>query len=144
MGVVPIVIFLTQLVKSRIGDFKYGSDVLALLLSFLLCTGWEFYHMTPEAYMVWAELNGLELFKWGVIMVGKGFGTWFSASKIYDFGHGNKKRANAVSTQLELHTVEKTQLQEEIVKLKNGHGGTDEQADEGSEVSAKLRSILEG
>lgn len=144
MGVVPIVIFLTQMIKRRVGDFKYGSDVLALLLSFGLCVGWEFYYMTAEAFGVWSALNGLELFKWGVGMVGKGLGTWFSASKIYDFSHGNKKRDKAVSTQLEIHMTEKVELQEQIVKLKNGHGDTDEQTEENPVVSDKLREILGG
>ncbi len=144
MGVVPIVIFLTQMVKRRIGDFKYGSDILALLLSFVLCVGWEFYYMTSETYLAWASLNGLELFKWGVSMVGKGLGTWFSASKIYDFSHGNKKRNKAVSAQLEIHMTEKVHLQEEIVKLKNGHGEIDEQTKENPVISDKLREILEG
>ena len=144
MGVVPIVIFLTQMIKKRIGDFKYGSDVLALLLSFVLCVGWEFYYMTPEAFEAWNLLNGLELFKWGVGMVAAGLGTWFSASKIYDFSHGNKKRDKAVSTRLEIHMTEKVKLQEEIVKLKNGNGDKDEQVSEDPVVSDKLREILEG
>ena len=87
VGVIPIVIFLTQLIKSKIGDFKYGSDVLALLLSFVLCVGWDFYYMSPETYLEWSGLNGLGIFKWiisDVVLVG--FGTWLSASKLYDLG----------------------------------------------------------
>ncbi len=144
MGVVPIVIAVTQIVKRRIGDFKYGSDVLALLLSFSLCVGWEFYYMTPETYYTWTALSGLELFKWGVGMIGKGLGTWFSASKLYDFSHGNRKRDQEVSTQLEGHITEKTKLQDEITKLKNGHGDSDEHTEEDLVVSDKLRAILEG
>ncbi len=144
MGVVPIVIFLTQVIKKRIGDFKYGTDVLALILSLVLCVGWEFYYMTHEAYTAWAALSGLDLFKWIVSLLGKSLGTWFSASKLYDFSHGNKKRDKRVSAQLETHVSEKVQLQEEIVKLKNGHGDKDEQAEESPEVSDKLRAILEG
>lgn len=117
MGVVPIVIALTQIIKRRIGDFKYGSDVLALLLSFGLCVGWEFYYMTPETYYTWAALSGLELFKWGVGMVGKGLGTWFSASKLYDFSHGNKKRDNEVFSRPLLTTFKSPQLLQLIGRL---------------------------
>ena len=143
-GAVPVIIFLTQLIKKQIGDFKYGTDVLALLLSFVLCTGWEFYYMTAEAYTTWAALTGLELFKWGIDQVVVGFATWLAASKIYDLTHGNKKRNKKMSTQLEIHMTEKVELQEEIVKLKNGHGDIDEQTEEDPEVSDKLRNILEG
>ncbi len=144
MGVVPIVIFLTQVIKKRIGDFKYGTDVLALILSLVLCVGWEFYYMSPEAHAAWTELSGLGFFKWSVSLLGKSLGTWFSASKLYDFSHGNKKRDKRVSAQLEVQMSEKVQLQEEIVKLKNGNGEKGEQTEESPEVSAKLRAILEG
>ena len=141
---VPIVIFLTQMIKKRIGDFKYGTDVLALILSFVLCLGWTFYYMTPETYTTWAALNGLGLFKWGIDQALVGFATWLAASKIYDLGHGNKKRSKKVSAQLELQLTEKVALQKEIVKLKNGNGDKDGQTEENPEVSDKLRAILEG
>lgn len=144
-GAVPIIIFLTQLIKKKIGNFKYGTDALALFLSFGLCTGWEFYYMTEETYKAWQALNGLGLFHWGVDQVIVGFATWLAASKIYDLAHGNKKRGKKVSTQLEIHMTEKVKLQEEIVKLKNGHNGdTDGPNEEDPEVSDKLRDILEG
>ena len=138
VGVIPIVIFLTQMIKQKIGDFKYGTDVLALILSFVLCVGWEFYYMSPMAYMEWQALNGLAFFKWivsSILLVG--FGTWLSASKIYDLGHGDKKRERST-------VKEKTKLQEEIIKLKNGNGGQDDQVEEDPLVSDKLRAILEG
>jgi len=144
VAAVPIIIFLTQLIKKRIGDFKYGSDLLALVLSFFLCIGWTFYDMTPAAYVEWAAYNGLELFKWGIDQVLISFATWLAASKIYDLGHGNKKRTKKAASQFEAQVVEKIKLEEEIVKLKNGHGDTDEQIEKDSVVSAKLREILEG
>jgi len=144
MGVVPIVIFLTQVIKKRIGDFRYGTDVLALILSVVLCVGWEFYYMTPEAHAAWLSLSMLGLFKWTVSLLIKSLGTWFSASKIYDFSHGNKKRELKVSTQLERQQTEKVALQEEIEKLKNSNGDKDGQTEEDPEVSDKLRAILEG
>ena len=136
---VPVIIFLTQLVKKRIGDFKYGSDALALFLSFILCTGWFFYEMTPAEYAVWAAYSGLDLFKWGIDQTLVGFATWLAASKIYDLSHGTKKKAQKVE-------AEKQELKNEIVKLKNGdgHGEDDEETVENSEIADKLRDILEG
>ena len=100
--------------------------------------------MTPEAYETWSALNGLELFKWGIDQLLTGFATWLAASKVYDLAHGNKKRDGKVSVQLERHLTENVELQEEIVKLKNGHGETDEQTEEDPVVSDKLREILGG
>ena len=136
-GVVPIIILLTQLIKRKIGDFRYGSDVLALLLSFILCIGWEFYYMAPEAYVLWSSLNGLELFKWvisDVIVVG--FATWLAASKIYDLGHGNKKRAKRAVEEKEI-------LEKEIVVLQNGNGDNNGNTVEETDLSSRLREILE-
>ena len=137
MGVVPLVIGLTQVIKRRIGDFRYGSDVLALLLSFALCIGWEFYYMAPEAYVVWSSLTGLGFFKWFVSMLGAGIGTWFAASKLYDFGHGNRKREAK-------HASEKEQLVQEVEQLKNGNGKTEEPPEEDVVLTNRLREILEG
>ncbi len=137
LGVVPIVILLTQMAKQRLGDFKYGSDALALALSFVLCLGWEFYYMTALQFAEWSALSGLGIFKWGVVQVGTGFGTWLAASKIYDLGHGDKKKEKAVLT-------EKVKLEQEIVKLKNGNGEKDGTHKEDPRVPDQLRAILEG
>ena len=83
-GAVPIIIFLTQLIKKKIGDFRYGSDLLALLLSFGLCTGWEFYYMTEESFKVWSAFNGLQYFHWGIDQVITGFATWLAAFSLGD------------------------------------------------------------
>jgi len=138
MGVVPIVIFITQAIKKRIGDFKYGSDLMAAILSLVLCVGWEFYYMTPEAYTAWAALNGLEIFQWAVAMVGTGFATWLAASKIYDLGHGDKKRKARV-------LLEKKELEETIVVLKNGNGNGEkhEEPVEEDDLASRLRKVLE-
>jgi hypothetical protein len=143
-GVIPIVIFLTQIIKKKVGSFRYGSDIIALFLSFILCTGWTFYNMSPADFQLWSEGTSLFKFKHGIDQLIIGFATWFSASKIYDLGHGNKKRGQAVSTQLEIHMSDKIKLQEEIVKLKNGGGDTDGQTQEDPIISNKLREILEG
>jgi hypothetical protein len=136
---VPVIIFLTQLIKKRVGDFKYGSDILALFLSLILCTGWFFYEMTPAEYAEWSVLTGLDFFKWGVDQTLVGFATWLAASKIYDLGHGTKKKSRKVE-------AEKKELKDEIVKLKNGngHGEEDEETVENPEIADKLRDILEG
>lgn len=139
VGVVPIVIFLTQLIKKKIGSLKYGSDVLALFLSFGLCIGWEFYYMTPEVYTQWAAMNGLEFFKWVISdILFVGFGTWLAASKVYDLAHGNKKR------QIVVDKV-KVELEEKIIVLQNGNGngGTREEPVEKTDLSALLRKALE-
>ncbi len=138
MGVVPIVIFVTQAIKKTIGDFKYGSDAMAAILSFVLCIGWEFYYMTSEAYIMWSELSGHGFFKWLVVMGGTGFATWLAASKIYDFGHGNKKRQTKV-------LQEKKILEEKIVVLQNGNGKGEEHEEivEEDDFYVKLREILE-
>jgi len=134
-GVVPIIILLTQLIKRKIGDFRYGSDVLALLMSFILCVGWEFYYMTPEAYVLWSSLNALELFKWAISdVIVVGFATWLAASKIYDLGHGNKKRAKRAVEEKEI-------LEKEIVVLQNGDNN--EKTVEETDLSSRLREILE-
>ncbi len=137
MGVVPIVIFITQAIKKRIGDFKYGSGMLAAILSFVLCIGWEFYYMTPEAYTVWTSLTGLGFFQWGVLMAGQGFMTWMAASKVYDLGHGNKKRDKKV-------TQEKQVLEEKIVVLQNGNGDGEKHEEplEEIDLASRLREAL--
>jgi hypothetical protein len=133
------------MVKSRVGDFKYGSDLLALAIAFVLCFGWTFYNMSQEGFFLWQQMNSLETFRWGIDQLIVGFATWLAASKIYDLGHGNKKRTQQVVA-----------LEDEIVKLRNGHSNEEEEADdegsgeadgqakEDSTVSDKLRDILEG
>jgi hypothetical protein len=117
-------------------SFKYKSDVLALILSFVLCFGWTFYYMTPEAFSSLGVGSILVKFRWVVDQLVAGFATWLAASKIYDLGHGNKKREKVVST-------ERNQLQEEIVKLKNGNGDVNEPVKEDTEVTDELLKILE-
>lgn len=136
VGVVPIIIFLTQLIKKKIGDFRYGSDVLALLLSFVLCIGWEFYYMSPVDYLSWSTLSGLGFFKWGVLISGTSLATWLASSKIYDLGHGNKKREGKV-------IEEKKVLEEKIITLQNGNGERHEESVGENEISSQLRKILE-
>ena len=135
---VPIIIFLTQMIKKRIGDFKYGTDVLSLIISFVLCIGWTFYYMTPETYGEWAALNGLELFKWGIDQLIAGFATWLAASKIYDLSHGNKKRQRRVEQV-------KVELEEKIIILQNGTGNGEkhEETVEETDLSSRLREVLE-
>ncbi len=133
---VPIIIFLTQLLKKNF-KFNRGSDFMALLLAVVVCSGWEIYNITPETLQ---ELSAgfIVKFRFGVDIIVTSFATWLAASKIYDLGHGHKKTHIRVE-------AEKKELRDEIVKLKNGHdhGETDEETMEAAEDSDKLRSILE-
>ncbi len=133
---VPIIIFLTQLLKKNL-RFKRGSDALALLLALVVCSGWEVYNITPE---ILQELSAgfIVKFRFGVDLIITSFATWLAASKVYDLGHGQKKKAKKIA-------AEKQELRNEIVKLKNGnrHGEVDEETMENSEVDNKLRDILE-
>ena len=78
-------------------------------------------------------------FRFGVDLIVTSFATWLAASKIYDLGHGQKKQAKRMA-------VEKKELRDEIVKLKNGNGQgePDEEVVDNSEIADKLRAILEG
>lgn len=143
-GVVPVVIFLTQLLKKRIVEFKYRTDVVALLLSFIICIGWAFYNMPPSKFYALLNADFHFQFKYAIDQLIVGFATWLAASKIYDLGHGDKKRNKEVSEKIEKHITEKGQLVTEIIKLKNGHGDTDARNEEDPIVSDKLRKILEG
>ena len=133
---VPIIIFLTQFLKKNF-KFKRGSDFMALLLAVVVCSGWELYNITPETLQ---ELSAgfIVKFRFGVDLVVTSFATWLAASKVYDLGHGQKKKHVKVE-------AEKKQLRDEIVKLKNGNGNgeADEETVETTEDSDKLRSILE-
>ncbi len=132
---VPIIIFLTQLLKKNI-RFQHGSDLMALLLSLVVCSGWEIYNLTPEAIQ---ELSAgfIVKFRFGVDLLVISFGTWLAASKIYDLGHGSKKRSKKVET-------EKQALRTEIEQLKkNGNGDSNEETVETPDISDKLRAILE-
>ena len=137
-GAVPIVIFLTQLIKTKVGDIKYGSDVLALGMSMVLCVGWTFYYMEPVDFDLWVATNFLEKFKWGINQLVVGFATWLAASKIYDLGHGDKKRKSKI-------TEEKKALEEKIVVLQNGNGNGEkhEEPVEETDLSSRLREVLE-
>jgi hypothetical protein len=99
--------------------------------------GWTFYYMSPTDFDIWAAADFLTKFKWGIDQLIVGVATWFAASKIYDLGHGQKKRDKK-------HLVEKAKLADEIVKLKNGNGDMNGQTEEDPVVADKLRKILEG
>jgi hypothetical protein len=131
---VPIIIFLTQVLKKNF-SFPYKSDFLALVLALVVCTGWEIYNITPETLQ---ELSTgfLAGFRFVVDTLITSFATWLAASKVYDLGHGNKKKAIKVAE-------EKRVLEEEIKKWKNENGASDTKVSEKPEVSDKLREILE-
>jgi hypothetical protein len=134
---VPIIIFLTQVLKKNF-NFSYKSDFVALILALVVCVGWEIYNITPEIIQ---ELSTglIAQFRFGIDLVVTSFATWLAASKVYDLGHGNRKKAKRVA-------AEKQTLEEEIEKLKNGNGNGDIDGEtaESPENTDKLRDILEG
>ncbi len=131
---VPIIIFLTQLLKKNF-KFNRGSDFMALLLAIVVCSAWELYNITPEALQE-ISVGFIAKFRFGIDLIITSFATWLAASKVYDLGHGTKKKAKRVAE-------EKQELRNEIVKLKNGNGDADEEIVENAEVVDKLRNILE-
>ena len=133
---VPIIILLTQLLKKNL-NFKRGSDALALLLAVVVCSGWEIYNITPEEIQE-LSVGFIVKFRFGVDLIITSFATWLAASKVYDLGHGQKKQAKQVE-------AEKKELNDEIIKLKNGNGQgeADEEIMENPEIANKLREILE-
>ena len=134
---VPIIIFLTQVLKKNF-NFSYKSDFLALILALIVCSCWEIYNITPETIQE-LSVGLVAKFRFGVDLVITSFATWLAASKLYDLGHGNKKKAKKVA-------AEKHILEEEIEKLRNGNGNgdVDEETTESPENTDKLRDILEG
>lgn len=134
---VPVIIFLTQLLKNKFNFFR-GSDVLALLLSLVVCASWKIYNITPEI-MHNLSIGFIEQFRFGIDMLITSFATWLAASKIYDLGHGEKKNTRVV-------TLQRKQLESKIEQLKKGNlqENKNEENMEYSEISDKLRNILEG
>jgi len=154
-GVVPVVIFFTQLCKKKFGALKHGSDFLALGLSMTLCLGWAFYYMTPESLSALVTSDALSQFRWWIDQLIVGFATWLAASKIYDLGHGDKKKEKKFLIEKEelveegiqrvgVEKLRRKNLEEEIVKLKNGHGDMNGKTEEDPIIADKLRNILEG
>jgi len=135
---VPFVVAITQVLKKNLQwDFEHGSNLLALVVALVFCTGWEIYNLDAAALDVIAMGGFLGKFRYGVDLVITSFGTWLSASKIYDLSYGHKRRHSAIEQ-------EKDELRGEISKLKESQGDVDEDVDDDPEVSAKLRKILEG
>jgi hypothetical protein len=134
---VPAIIAITQWIKSHF-DFKHKSDVVAFVVSIIVCLGWSFYH-TPNKE-IYAFFSG------GMVVISKGiirelivaFATWMSASKSYDLFVGNKKR----EAKMGQHAQEKVELQEAIQKLREGNG-QEKKVSGDSTLTLKLREILE-
>lgn len=132
---VPIIIFLTQLLKKNLRH-KYASDLVALGLSLIVCAGWELYTIEPTIIQ---ELSGsfLAKFRFSIDLIITSFATWLAASKVYDLGHGKKKHEKQSAE-------EKKVLEEKIIILQNGNGHGEADDKEDPKVSEKLLDILEG
>lgn len=139
---VPVIIAITQLLKKNFAtQFKRRADVISLLVSLGVCTGWWFYN-TPEVEIV-IRLGGgaISIIKATIDMVIISFATWLSASKSYDLFFGEKKRAK----ELDVHLVEKEKLRVELEAVRNGHEPTEnEPIEEPVDLTKKLHAILEG
>lgn len=134
---VPFVVAITQVLKKNLQwNFEHGSNLLALVVALVFCTGWEIYNLDAAALDLISAGGFLGHFRYGVDLIITSFGTWLSASKIYDLSYGHKKR-NSVIEQ------EKEELRTEISKLKEVQGDVDEDVEEDPEVYNKLREILE-
>jgi hypothetical protein len=137
---VPIVVAITQFLKKSF-DFKRKADVISLLVSLVVCFGWEFYH-TAEAdlFLLWGTTIISNL-KHAISLLVISFATWLSASKSYDLFLGDKKRNDVLNQ----HIQEKEELQKQVEELKAGNEQTvAAPTEEPSDVDDRLRTILEG
>ena len=132
VAAVPVVIAITGIIKKNF-TFKHKSNLIAVLVSLVVCTGWALYGLTPEEIGV-VQGGGIHAwFRYGIDLLIASAATWFAASKGYDLVRGDKKREQVLVGH-----------RDEIVKLEKKVRGEDETSEEDSEISKKLRSILEG
>ena len=142
----PAIVAITQFLKKTFpGKFKRKSDLLAFLVSVVVCAGWWLY-TTPEieivAYYQGGPVAGIKGF---IDLLIVSFATWLSSSKSYDFFLGDRKRDREIDEQL----IEKQKLRSELQAVKSGRQEPEDsqipnQNMEYMEVSKKLRDILEG
>lgn len=134
---VPIIIGFTQFLKRNF-SFKYKSDVVALVVSVLVCFGWYFYVTPLEDLIAFSQQHWIVVTKGVIQQLIVAFATWLSASKSYDLFYGTKKREKK-------HALEKNQLRLEVRRLENGNGKAQEAPPaEDPTIDNKLREILEG
>lgn len=134
---VPIIIAITQVLKKNF-QFNRKADVISLCVSFLVCSGWEFYHAADADIMLMWAAPLIAKIRHTIDLIVVSFATWLSASKSYDLFIGDKKWNKAME---EIHT-EKEELKKQVEVLTNGHGATEPVA-ENTDLDQRLRDILE-
>ena len=131
IAAIPIVVLVTNLVKKNF-QFKHKSNLLALLVSFVICSAWGIYALTPEQMELLKAGGVMAIFRFSIDLIVTSFATWFAASKGYDLMSGDKKKEKVL-----------VEHKDEIRQLKEKVRGEDDTSTKSSEISEKLRSILE-
>lgn len=134
---VPIIIAITQFLKKSF-NFNRKADVISLLVSFVVCLGWQFYHAAEADIMVMLNATLVVKIRHTIDLLVVSFATWLSASKSYDLFIGDKKWNKKME---EIH-VEKEDLKKQVEVLTNGNG-TIEPVAEDTDLDERLRHILE-
>ena len=133
---VPIIIAITQFLKRNF-NFKRKSEVSSLLVSLLVCFGWEFYYTSPEQLILWWANGIIPILKHTIYLLMVSCATWLSASKSYDFFLGEKKTQKVIKE----HCEEKEKLKKQVQELQNGKDGQTNGS--GAELDEKIRDLLE-
>ena len=87
-GVVPVVIVVTQVLKSFKEYYKFHG-LVAFVVALLCTAGVSFYNMPEE---VFNSMTLLGIIKFLVESLFMAVATWLSAAKIYDLSLGKKKK----------------------------------------------------
>jgi len=131
VAAIPVVIIVTNLLKKNF-QFKHKSNLLALFVSFVVCSVWGVYTLTPEQMAILTAGGGFSFYRFSIDHIIISFATWFAASKGYDLVSGDKKRERVL-----------VEHKDEIRKLQKKARRDDGTTEESSEISEKLRSSLE-
>jgi hypothetical protein len=134
---VPIIIAITQFLKKSF-NFNRKSDVISLLVSFLVCFGWQFYHAAEADIMTMLNATLVVKIRHTIDLIVVSFATWLSASKSYDLFIGDKKWNKKME---EIH-VEKEDLKKQVEVLTNANAPTETVADD-TGLDQRMREILD-
>jgi hypothetical protein len=134
---VPIIIAITQFLKKSF-NFNRKSDVISLLVSFLVCFGWQFYHAAEADIMTMLNATLVVKIRHTIDLIVVSFATWLSASKSYDLFIGDKKWNKKME---EIH-VEKEDLKKQVEVLTNANEPTETVADD-TGLDQRMREILD-
>lgn len=135
---VPIIVAITQFLKKNF-NFRRKADAISLLVSFVVCVGWEFYYTPADKLVILWSGGFIETGKHVIHLTLVSIGTWMSASKSYDLLLGDKKRHREIDE----HIEEKEKLKKKVESLESVHEKTPAIDDENLEIDSKVRDILE-